>query len=83
MRALILYAGAALALTACGGNDAAENTVNLDAGLGAETIAANDTTAIDAATGEAANMAAETNLDLNAADNAATNAVANELRNEE
>ena len=43
MRALILVAGAALAVSACSSNDAAENTMNVDENLAAENIVANDT----------------------------------------
>jgi hypothetical protein len=62
MRALILIAGA-LALTACGNNDQTDNTQNVDENLTAENIVSNDVTAIDAVTGDAANMAAESNID--------------------
>jgi hypothetical protein len=61
MRALILIAGA-LALAACGNNDQSDNTQNIDENLTAENIVSNDVTAIDAVTGDAANMAAETPL---------------------
>jgi hypothetical protein len=60
MRALIVIAGA-LAITACGTNGQAGNTQNLDENLAAENIASNDVTAIDAVTGDAANMAADVN----------------------
>lgn len=66
MRALILIAGApilALALGACSNNDQADNSQNIDENLTAENIVSNDVTAIDAVTGDAANMAAESNLD--------------------
>jgi len=59
MRALILLAGAVLALGGCGGKDEAANTVNLDQALSADNIASNDVTAIDAVTGADANMAAD------------------------
>jgi hypothetical protein len=62
MRAFILAAGAALAVSACGGNEAAQNVANIDQDLTANSIAANDTTSIDAATGDAANMATEMNI---------------------
>src|SRR4051794_33023431 len=60
MRALFVTAGA-LAIAACGSNDQAGNTQNLDENLAAENIASNDVTAIDAVTGDAANMAADVN----------------------
>ena len=59
MRALILVAGASLFLAACGDQGAADNAANAGANLAAEAIFANDTTAIDAATGDASNMAAD------------------------
>jgi hypothetical protein len=62
MRALILVAGAALAIAACGKDQAAGNTANVDEDLAAQTVPANDTTAIDAATGDDANMAADVNF---------------------
>ena len=58
MRALILVA-AALSLAACKNNDRVDNTQNVDENLTAENIVSNDVTAIDAVTGDAANMAAE------------------------
>jgi hypothetical protein len=61
MRALIIVAGAALALTACGNNDQTDNNQNVDENLTAEDIVSNDITAIDAVTGDAANMAADVN----------------------
>ncbi len=59
MRALILVAAAALTLTACKNNDQIDNTQNVDENLTAENIVSNDVTAIDAVTGDAANMAAD------------------------
>lgn len=59
MRLLILAAGASLVLTACGKNDQAGTTTNVDESLTAENIVSNDVTAIDAVTGDAANMAAD------------------------
>ena len=69
MRAQLVLA-AALALSACGNNDQADNTINVDENLTAENIVSNDVTAIDAVTGAAANMAADVdmnfgNLDVN------------------
>lgn len=57
MRLLILAAGASLVLTACGNNDQSDKTTNVDENLTAENIVSNDVTAIDAVTGDAANMA--------------------------
>ncbi len=87
MRALILFAGAALAISACNNDQAAENITNADGDLTPQNIAANDTTAIDAATGEDANMAADVNFTVNetdnlSADNAANNATDNANGNE-
>ena len=65
MRALILIAGAfalTLPLAACGNNDQTDNTANVDESLTAENIVSNDVTAIDAVTGDAANMAAESEI---------------------
>ena len=59
MRRLIVVG--ALALAACSGNTAANNSAVADEGASGEVTAVNDTTAIDAATGEAANMAADVN----------------------
>ena len=61
MRAPILLA-AVLALSACGNNDQKDNNLNVDENLTAESIVSNDVTAIDAATGDAANMAADVDL---------------------
>ena len=78
MRALILVAGAALAVSACGGNEAAENEMNVD-NITADNLVINDTTAIDATTNLDANMANDMNMtnDTNAADNADANATGN------
>ena len=62
MRALILAAGL-LALAACRNNDHVDNTQNVDENLTAENIVSNDVTAIDAVTGDASNMAADSNID--------------------
>jgi hypothetical protein len=61
MRALMLLAGPALLLSACGNNDQSDNTANVDENLAAESIVSNDVTAIDAVTGDASNMAADVN----------------------
>jgi hypothetical protein len=69
MRTLILIVGIGLAVSACGKNQAADNAVAIDANADAENIGSNDTTAIDAATGEDANMAADVNYTVNETDN--------------
>ena len=58
MRALILVAAPSPS-RACGNNDQADNSQNVDENLTAENIVSNDVTAIDAVTGDAANMAAD------------------------
>jgi hypothetical protein len=60
MRVLIMLAGAALTLSACG-NNGQSGTTNVGDNLTAENIVANDVTAIDAVTADAANMAADVN----------------------
>jgi hypothetical protein len=64
MRALIIIACAALALGSCGKNDQSGNTQNVDENLSAENIVSNDVTAIDAVTGDAANMAADVDMNF-------------------
>ena len=61
MRVLILIAGA-LSLAGCGNNDQSDNTQNVGENLTAANIVSNDVTAIDAVTGDAANMAAESDI---------------------
>ena len=65
MRASLLIAGAALAVAACGPQQDAGNAVATGDNLAAEAITANDTTVIDAATGDAANMAADVAYTIN------------------
>ena len=62
MRALILVAGAALAVSACSKQEAADNTMNVDETMTTNEVLANDT-AMDA-------NAVDANLALNAADTA-------------
>jgi hypothetical protein len=69
MRALLLIAGAALALAACKNNDQTDKTQNFDENLTAENIVSNDVTAIDAVTGDAANMAADVDMNFGNLDN--------------
>ena len=69
MRLILTFAALALALAACSNNDQADNTQNVDENLTAENIVANDVTAIDAVTGEDANMAADVELNVGDLDN--------------
>ena len=64
MRGLILVAVAGLTLSACKNNDQHDNTMNVDENLTAENIVSNDVTAIDAVTGDAANMAADVDMNF-------------------
>jgi hypothetical protein len=61
MRSLILIVGVALALSACGKKDQNAETQNVGENFTAADIVTNDVTAIDAVTGDAANMAADVN----------------------
>ena len=63
MRILILaLAASALTLSGCGKKEATGNTTALDEGASAQDFATNDVTAIDAATGADANMAADVDI---------------------
>ena len=76
MRALILVAGAALAVSACSSNESADNTMNVDdVNLTAENVVVDNTMDANAMTMDA-NATAATNADAAAAnaDAAATNA---------
>jgi hypothetical protein len=82
MRLLMLTPALALCLAACGKSDDSEGQ-NAARTLTAETISTNDVTAIDAVTGEAANIAADVALTAemnNAADGAAGNGSATRRR---
>lgn len=61
MRAPVLICCLALALAACGSKKTANQSAVAEENAATETIVTNDVTAIDAATGEAANMAADVN----------------------
>jgi hypothetical protein len=62
MRRLILTAAAALTLAACGKTSQTDNANVVGDKLTAESIVSNDVTAIDAVTGDAANMAADVDM---------------------
>lgn len=55
---------AALTLSACGSKNGADNSAVGEENAASQTIVTNDVTAIDAATGEAANMAPDVNYTL-------------------
>ena len=76
MRAPLLFA-AFLCVCACGNNDQSDNTQNLDENLSTESIVSNDVTAIDAVTGDAANMAADVDMNFGNLDENATEGTAN------
>jgi hypothetical protein len=62
MRILVLaLAASSLVLAGCGKKQATDNTSGLDQAITAQDFDANDATAIDAATGADANMAADVN----------------------
>ena len=63
MRLILLAATATLTLAACGKNNQGGQAQNADENMSAESIVANDVTAIDAVTGDAANMAADVNYE--------------------
>lgn len=62
MRRLILIAAVAMASSACGRNGQQESNQIAGESLTAESIVSNDVTAIDAVTGDAANMAVDVDL---------------------
>jgi len=76
MRVLLLLAAAA-ALASCGNNDQTDNTQNIDENLTAENIVSNDVTAIDAVTGDAANMAADVDVNYGNLEEDASGATTN------
>jgi hypothetical protein len=79
MRRLTLTAtAAALALAACGKNNQTDNANVVADNLTAASIVSNDVTAIDAVTGDAANMAADVDMNYGDIDNAGTPALSAE-----
>ncbi|MGI8705519.1 MAG: hypothetical protein ACR2JJ_06975 [Sphingomicrobium sp.] len=81
MRSLIPIA--AFILASCGGNQTANDAAVAEESKSSQVSAVNDATAIDAATGEAANMAADVNYTFNEAElnEAAGNEAGNEAGN--
>ena len=77
MRALILVAGAALAVAACSSNDNANNTMNVDENL----VDTNATTDMNAPADMNADMNATNAADMNATNAADANAAANTSTN--
>jgi hypothetical protein len=77
MRALIPIAGVALVLGGCGNNGQKSNDQNVGETLTAENIVSNDVTAIDAVTGDAANMAADVDMNFGNVDENLGDAVSN------
>ena len=73
MRALILAAGASLIIAGCGKQDEVVENTTADQGFAANDISSNDTTAIDAATNDAAEMAEDVEFEVDNLDNAAGN----------
>jgi hypothetical protein len=79
MRALILVAGAALAVSACSSNEAADNTMNVDENLTTENIVTDtnlDMNATDNLTLNADNVTIDANT-VSTDTNADTNATGN------
>ena len=72
MRVPLLILAASLALSGCKNNAVQDNISNVDESLTAQNIVSNDVTAIDAVTGDAANMAADVDVnDMNFESNGA------------
>ena len=75
MRALILVAGAALAVSACSSNESADNTMNVDdVNLTAENVVVDNTMDANAMTMDANAAAANADAAATNADAAAANA---------
>ena len=81
MRALILVAGAALAVSACSSNDAADNTMNVDENLAAENIVTDNTLDANLDANMSMNATDLNATDANATANADANATANATTN--
>jgi hypothetical protein len=77
MRFTLLLA-ATLSLAACGKNDQGGAAQNADDSLTAGSIVSNDVTAIDAVTGDAANMAADVDMNFGGLEENGATAISNE-----
>ena len=64
MRFFIVVTLAALGLAGCGSDEQANNTVNIDQAVMSDDLNANDVTAIDAVTADAANIAADVDINF-------------------
>ncbi len=64
----LITASLALALAACGPKAPTQQAENADQSLTADNIVSNDITAIDAVTGDAANMAADVDMNFGGLD---------------
>ena len=62
MRVPLLILAASLVLSGCKNSSMQDNSSNVDENLTAQNIVSNDVTAIDAVTGDAANMAADVDM---------------------
>lgn len=83
MRSLTLAALGAFALVGCNGDDSAQNAGAAEENISNAVVPTNDVTAIDAATGSAANMAPDVPFlpnEVNAAEEASGNAASNSTR---
>ena len=78
MRKLILCGAAAIALSACNPEPSAQERAAAEQNVTSEVVATNDTTAIDAATGQAANMAADVDFMPDVGNEAEANDLGNE-----
>ena len=79
MRALFLIACAAIALGGCGKTSQSDTTQNSD-DLTAASIVSNDVTAIDAVTGDAANMAEDVDMNFGDLEQNGSSADSNEAK---
>ena len=78
MRAPLMILAGFIVLAGCKNNDMHDNSSNVDENLTAENIVSNDVTAIDAVTGDAANMAADVDMNYGNLDENGTAQPSNE-----